>query len=395
MPGTFTSALAERLAIELPLIQAPMAGVSTPELAVAVAHAGGLGFVAGGMLTPEGFAAELDGVRRRTNQAVGANFFVHPPPRIDAAREARLRARLAPYYDELGIEQPGELAIAPRFDRAMLEAVLAAAPAVVSFHFGLPEGAAMLALKSAGMLVMSSATTVAEARRLEEGGADAVIAQGYEAGGHRGTFAGRFEDAGIGTFALVPQIVDAVSVPVIAAGGIADGRGIAAALALGADAVQIGTAFLRCPEAATGEMHRRALARHLGADRPAGAGSDQPLCAGDARRRRPAGLSPHPLPRGSAGRRRGAGRIGRFRDHVGGPGGGPRPRDARRGPGGGADGGGARRPGRARPPPAAGDDRLSRIAAAAAPPPSTAGRARRRRRGSGWRLRRSDCPTRW
>ena len=261
MPGTFTSALAERLAIELPLIQAPMAGVSTPELAVAVANAGGLGFVAGGMLTPEGLAAEMDGVRRRTNQAIGANFFVHPPPRIDPAREALLRARLAPYYDEFGIEQPGELAIAPRFDRAMLEAVLAAAPAVVSFHFGLPEGAATQALKGAGILVMSSATTVAEARRLEEGGVDAIIAQGYEAGGHRGTFASRFEDAGIGTFALVPQIVDAVSVPVIAAGGIADGRGIAAALALGADAVQIGTAFLRCPEAATGEMHRRALAR--------------------------------------------------------------------------------------------------------------------------------------
>ena len=136
MSGTFTSALAERLAIELPLIQAPMTGVSTPELAVAVANAGGLGFVAGGMLTPEGFAAEMDGVRRRTNQAIGANFFVHPPPRIDPAREARLRARLAPYYDELGIEQPRELAIAPRFDRALLEAVLAAAVEFIVARLG-------------------------------------------------------------------------------------------------------------------------------------------------------------------------------------------------------------------------------------------------------------------
>ena len=255
------SAIAERLAIELPLIQAPMAAVSTPELAIAVANAGGLGFLAAGMLTPERFGEQMIAVRRHTNQAIGANFFVHDPPQIDPVREAKLRRRLAPYYDELGIEQPGELAIAPRFDEAMLEAVLAAGPAVVSFHFGLPEAAAMHALKAAGTLVMSSATTVAEARRLENAGAEAVIAQGYEAGGHRATFASTFEDAQVGTFALVPQIVDAVSVPVIAAGGIADGRGIAAALALGADAVQIGTAFMRCPEAATSDLQRRALAR--------------------------------------------------------------------------------------------------------------------------------------
>ena len=199
-------------------------------------------------------------VRQATNKPFGVNFFVHDPPDLDPKREAKLRARLAPYYDELGIEQPGELPIAPRFDDAMLKAVVETTPAVVTFHFGLPKSADVEAVKETGAVMLSSATTVGEARRIEANGADAIIAQGYEAGGHRGTFASPLEDAQVGTFALVPQVVDAVAVPVIATGGIGDGRGIAAALALGASAVQIGTAFMRCPEAATSNLQRKALA---------------------------------------------------------------------------------------------------------------------------------------
>ena len=253
-------ALTDLLGIAHPIVQAPMAGFSTPVLAAAVSNAGGLGSLGSAMLEPGQLRAGLRELRAATNRPCNANFFVHPPPVEDPARRARMAARLGPYYDELGIALPeGPLAPPPPFSEAALEVVLEERPAVVSFHYGLPEAGHMAALREAGIQVLSSATTVEEARWLEAQGAAAVIAQGYEAGGHRGTFQSPFEVARIGTLALVPQIVDAVACPVIAAGGIMDGRGIAAALILGAAGVQLGTAFLGCPAAAVSPLHREAL----------------------------------------------------------------------------------------------------------------------------------------
>jgi nitronate monooxygenase len=252
--------LSELLGIEHPIIQAPMAGAATPALAAAVSNAGALGSLGCAFLDPEGLRREVEATRRATNRPINVNFFVHSPPAEDAERAARARERLAPFYRELALGPVPEVADQHQpFDEAMLAEVLALAPRVVSFHFGLPAPPLVAALKNAGHIVLSSATSVREARLLVAGGVDAVIAQGWEAGGHRGTFASSFDGAAIGTFALVPQIVDAVSVPVVAAGGIADGRGIAAAFALGAAGVQLGTAFLSCPEAATSDAHRQAL----------------------------------------------------------------------------------------------------------------------------------------
>jgi nitronate monooxygenase len=252
--------LTELLGIGYPIVQAPMAGFSTPALAAAVSNAGGLGSLGSAMLGPEQLRAGLRDLRAATNRPVNANFFVHPPPSEDPARRARMQARLRPYYNELGIALPDPPPEPPPpFSEAMLEVVLGERPGVVSFHYGLPEPAHLDALQEAGIRVLSSATTVEEARWLEARGVAAVIAQGYEAGGHRGTFQSSFEAARIGTMALVPQIVDAVACPVIAAGGIMDGRGIAAALMLGAAGVQLGTAFLGCPEASVSPLHRTAL----------------------------------------------------------------------------------------------------------------------------------------
>ncbi|HSA82342.1 MAG TPA: nitronate monooxygenase [Geminicoccaceae bacterium] len=252
--------LTELLGIAYPIVQAPMAGFSMPALAAAVSNAGGLGSLGSAMLAPEQLRDGLRTLRAATNRPVNANFFVHAPPTEDPKRRARMRARLRPYYDELGIALPeGPLAAPPPFSEAVLEVVLGERPSVVSFHYGLPEAAHLEALRDAGVRVLSSATTVEEARWLEAQGVAAVIAQGYEAGGHRGSFMSPLEAARIGTIALVPQIVDAVACPVIAAGGIMDGRGIAAALLLGASAVQLGTAFLGCPEASVSPLHRTAL----------------------------------------------------------------------------------------------------------------------------------------
>ncbi|MCT7377815.1 NAD(P)H-dependent flavin oxidoreductase [Chelativorans salis] len=246
--------------IKLPIIQAPMAGSSGAELAIAVCEAGGLGSLPCAMLSADQIRTEMDIIRQNTRGPVNLNFFCHIPA-ADTEREAAWRRRLAPYYHELDLDPDAAPTGSGRtpFDEAACQIVEEFRPEVVSFHFGLPEEPLLGRVKSSGATVLASATTVEEARWLEAHGCDAIIAQGAEAGGHRGVFLGSDIECQPGTFALVPQVVDAVSVPVIAAGGIADGRGIAAAFALGATAVQIGTAYLRCPESLAGEGYRLAL----------------------------------------------------------------------------------------------------------------------------------------
>ncbi len=254
------SDLMDLLGVRHPIVQAPMAGASTPAMAAAVANAGGLGSLGVALKTPEDTAAEMAAARGLTNGALNLNFFCHQPPTNDPTRFAAIRNQLAPYYAEFDLgEPPAEPSATPPFNADMLEVVLAAAPGVASFHFGLPDTDLLTPLKDAGIIILSSATSPSEARELEEKGADAIIAQGWEAGGHRGVFDASQGPGDIGTFALVPLVVDAVSIPVIAAGGIADGRGIAAAFMLGASGVQIGTAFLNTPESMVAAPHKKAL----------------------------------------------------------------------------------------------------------------------------------------
>ncbi|MXQ14542.1 NAD(P)H-dependent flavin oxidoreductase [Microvirga makkahensis] len=249
--------------IELPIIQAPMAGSVGSEMVVAVSEAGGLGSLPCAMLSPEQMRNELGIIRQRTSRPINLNFFCHQPPQADPARETAWRQRLEGFSVELGLDPKAPVPAAARvpFDSAMCDLVEEFKPEVVSFHFGLPERSLLERVGATGAKIVSSATTVDEARWLESQGCDAIIAQGCEAGGHRGIFLGRDISTQAGTMALVPQIVDAVRVPVIAAGGIADARGIVAAFALGASAVQIGTAYLFCPEAKVSSIHRDALKR--------------------------------------------------------------------------------------------------------------------------------------
>lgn len=255
--------LCQLLGTEHPIIQAPMAGSATPELAAAVSNAGGLGSLGCAEMTADQLTTHVADLRSRTNRPFNLNFFTHPAPRLDPAVFTQTREKLLPWYRRLGLEDPAFAATpqGPGFDEERLAQLLALKPRVVSFHFGVPAPASMAALKGAGILLMSTATTVAEARALAEAGVDVVIAQGWEAGGHRGSHRPRAPVDGVGTLALVPQIVDAVRLPVVAAGGIGDGRGIAAAFALGAAGVQIGTGFLSCPEAGTDAV-RRAMLRN-------------------------------------------------------------------------------------------------------------------------------------
>jgi nitronate monooxygenase len=269
--------LCDLLGIEHPIIQAPMAGSDTPALAAAVANAGGLGSIGCAVMSPEQFSAVYAETRVATNRALNMNFFAHAVPGDDEQKAARARALLTPFFMEFDLgEVPEVIETFFPFGEAVFEAITEARPRVVSFHFGRPQARFVTALKDAGTVILCTATTPAEARDLEASGVDAIIAQGWEAGGHHGYYLTP-KGAQTGTMALVPQIVDAVGLPVIAAGGIADGRGIAAALALGAAGVQIGTAFLTTAEAGISAPHRAALMASDGSDtRPTRAFTGRP-----------------------------------------------------------------------------------------------------------------------
>ncbi len=260
--------LQQLIGVELPIVQAPMAGVQGSALAAAVSSAGALGSLPCAMLGHDAMRSELAALRAQCGNRYNVNFFCHVPPVASIEREQQWRAALAPYYREFGIDSatiPSGPGRTP-FSAEGADLLGEFKPAVVSFHFGLPSPELVERVKALGSKVLSSATTVEEAVWLEARGVDAIIAQGLEAGGHRGMFLSADLSTQVGTFALLPQIVRAVKLPVIAAGGIADAKGVAAALALGAAGVQIGTAYLLCPEATTSAVHRAALksgaARH-------------------------------------------------------------------------------------------------------------------------------------
>jgi nitronate monooxygenase len=260
-----TQRLRELLGTRWPLIQAPMAGVQHHALAAAVSNAGALGSLPAAMLSPQQLTEQLVALRQAlqtSSTPFNLNFFCHQQPRVDERREQAWRSALAPYFAQWQVDAHSIAAGAGRapFSAALAELIEPFRPPVVSFHFGLPQPALLAAVKSWGATVMSSATTVDEALWLQAQGADVVIAQGLEAGGHRGHFLSHDLTLQQGSLALLPQIVSAVRLPVVAAGGFADARGIAAALALGAAGVQVGTAYLLCHEATTSVMHRQALA---------------------------------------------------------------------------------------------------------------------------------------
>jgi nitronate monooxygenase len=256
--------LTRMLGVSHPLVQAPMAGVSTPALAAAVSNAGGLGSLGIGASTAEEARALISATRALTSRPFNVNLFCHAPATADAAREAAWLAHLAPLFAEFGAAPPATLRPGYRSaleDEAMLQMLLEERPAVVSFHFGLPPEGWIAALRGAGIVTLATATTLKEAILVEQAGIDAVVAQGMEAGGHRGTFnSGKNDDSELGTFILVRLLALRTRLPVLAAGGIMDGAGIAAALALGAAGVQMGTAFVPCSESGAGPAYRAALA---------------------------------------------------------------------------------------------------------------------------------------
>ena len=253
--------LTDLLGNEHPVIQAPMAGSTTVELVAAVCNAGGIGSMGYSGTPTETIRQDAEKIRKLTDKPFNFNFFAHEAPVNKPEVIEATRERLKPFYSKLGLgEIPRDLSKPLlTFTQERLELLLDIKPPLVSFHFGLPESIAIESLKSAGCRILCSATTTAEAIALEQSGVDIVVAQGWEAGGHRGSFEVNHDDHGVGTMALVPQIVDAVNIPVVAAGGIADGRGIAAAFMLGACGVQMGTAFLSCPEANVSDVHLEAI----------------------------------------------------------------------------------------------------------------------------------------
>lgn len=255
--------LLERLNLSLPIVQAPMAGVSTPELAAAVSNAGGLGSIGVGATDAAGARKMIEGVYARTERPFNVNLFVHAPPRADAVREAAWLDALAPLFRGFGVEPPPRLrAIYRSFaeDDEMLGMLIELAPPVVSFHFGVPNAERIAALKTVGCVLLATATSLAEAEAARTAGIDAVVAQGWEAGGHRGVFDPDAPDDRLGTIALTRLLAVRSQMPVIAAGGIIDGPGIRAVLELGAAAAQLGTAFIRCPESDADQAYREALA---------------------------------------------------------------------------------------------------------------------------------------
>ncbi len=259
--------LCELLGIEHPIIQAPMAGATSQEMVVAACNAGALGSLGSAEYTSEKLEAEFAYIRANTNAPFNANFFTHDEPDIDAEKGAAARKRLAPWYDEYSFEKVPEAIPSSRsFNKEICDCICALKPAVVSFHFGLPDAELVAQIKAEGIKILCSATSVQEAVWLEQNGVDAIIAQGFEAGGHSGWFMDRNGADLTGMFALVPRIVDAVSVPVIAAGGIMDGRGVAAALVLGASGVQMGTAFISAPESLVSDVHKNAASNASGDD---------------------------------------------------------------------------------------------------------------------------------
>src|SRR4030095_755306 len=258
----FHTALTQQLGLDHPIVQAPLAGVGdTPELVAAVCEAGALGFIGAAYLTPSHVRETARAVQARTTRPFGINLFAPlPAPKMTGEPRPAL-ACVAPFYAELGLPPPVlPTSVGYAFDE-QLAVVLDSGAAVFSFTFGMRSASAIAAIKGRGMFLIGTATTVAEAVALEQAGVDAIVTQGSEAVGHRGTFVASFDMGMVGTLALVPQVVDAVTVPVIASGGIMDGRGIAAALALGASAVQMGTAFLTCDEAGVPDAYKEAILR--------------------------------------------------------------------------------------------------------------------------------------
>lgn len=255
--------LLRTLGIELPIVQAPMAGVSTPAMAAAVSNAGALGSIGVGATNAAGARRMIAEVRERSQRPLNVNVFCHQPAKADAKVEAAWLDHLRPHFERFGAAPPAALNEIYRsfvVDDEMLAALVAEKPRVVSFHFGLPSAASIRALRDAGIVLIASATSVAEGRAVADAGVHAVVAQGYEAGGHRGVFDPEAHDDRLGTMALTRLLVRQLDIPVIAAGGLMDGAGIAAALRLGAAAAQLGTAFIACPESAADAGYRAALA---------------------------------------------------------------------------------------------------------------------------------------
>lgn len=253
--------LQQLFAIELPIIQAPMAGVQGSAMAIAVSNAGGLGSLPCAMLSADSLRQELTTIKAQTDKPYNLNFFCHTPPVADVAREALWLKTLSPYFNEFDVD-PATLAKGPGrtpFSAEIADLIEGFKPPVISFHFGLPSAQLMSRVRSWGARIIACATTVAEAVWLEAQGVDAIIAQGWEAGGHRGIFLSTDLNTQLGTFALVSQMRQVVRVPIIAAGGIANAQDVAAVMQLGAAGAQLGTSYLLCPEASTSAWHRAAL----------------------------------------------------------------------------------------------------------------------------------------